>query len=239
MADFNRKRNALLDVFYPKQCVCCGEIIDDSEEICDVCMRNIERVDDTKRCIKCGLLKADCQCKIYVYHFEGVVAPFFNKGLARAGIYNFKFNKKAHYSLFFAREMVKVIVSQLKDVEFDAVCFVPSSLYSFSRRGFNQSELLAKDISNILSLPLIKGVLKCKFSLGFQHRLGREKRFKKVQSKYYFLNRKAGFLKDKTVLLVDDIKTTGATLDECSRQILLAGAKCVYCITALVTEKGK
>lgn len=226
----------ITEMFYPKQCVCCGEIIDEDEELCDNCIRNIERVDDTKRCIKCGLLKGNCGCKIYTYHFEGAVAPFFNSGLAQQGMYSFKFNKREQAAEFFAREMAKSVRSQLHNREFDVICYVPSTLRSYSMRGFNQSYMLAQRMSELLSIPLLKGALKCRWSIKFQHNLNREKRFKLTRKKYYFSKSAVGYLKNKKVLLVDDIKTTGATLDECSRQLLFGGARSVFCVTALVTD---
>jgi len=229
----------ITESLYPKQCVCCNDIIDENEELCDNCIRNIERVDDTKRCIKCGLLKGNCGCKIYVYHFEGCVAPFFNRGLAKRGAYSLKFKKREHVAEFFAREMAKTVRSQLSNIDFDVICYVPSTWRSYSKRGFNQSYLLAWHLSKILSIPLLKGAIKCKLLLSFQHKLNREKRFKVTRKKYYFSKHIAADLKDKKVLLVDDIKTTGATLDECSRQLLFGGARSVFCVTALVTELKK
>lgn len=236
---FYRKSELLLDVLYPKQCVCCNEIIDNGEELCDNCIRNIERINDTKRCLKCGLEKSECQCPIYVYHFEGCISPFYNKGIAKKGMYSFKFDRKAHYASFFAGEMAKSIKSQLNNMDFDAVCFVPSSTYSFLKRGFNQSYLLAKHLADFLNLPLIENSLKCSFTLSFQHKLNRTKRFKKAKKKYEFQKSASKLLKNKRILLVDDIKTTGATLDECSRQLLLSGAKSVFCTTALITAMEK
>lgn len=234
--DSNRSRELFLDVLYPKQCVCCGDIIADGEELCDSCIRAIERIDPLKRCNKCGLVKKSCQCKIYAYHFEGTIAPFWNRGIAQQGIYSFKFRRKAHYGMFFAREMAKTVKNEFRDIKFDAVCYVPSAAGSFFKRGFNQSRILAQGVSKILDIPLVDGSIKCKFGFGIQHKLGRYKRFKNVRHKYYYNRSVSGLLKDKTVLLVDDIKTTGATLDECSRQLLFSGASRVFCVTALITE---
>lgn len=236
---FSRKTELLLDAIYPKQCVCCNEIIDSDEELCDNCLRNIERVNDTKRCLKCGLEKHECQCPIYVYHFEGVLAPFYNKGIAKAGMYTLKFKRREHYAVFFAREMAKTVKSQLTGRDFDAVCFVPSSSYSFLKRGFNQSYVIAKYLADFLEVPLIKNSIKCKFTLNFQHKLEHIKRFEKAQKKYSFNKSVSKQIKNKRILLVDDIKTTGATLDECSRQLLLSGAESVFCATALIANFEK
>ena len=135
--------------------------------------------------------------------------------------------------------MAKTVRSQLHSSEFDVICYVPSTLRSYLERGFNQSFLLAERLSELLSIPFLKGALKCRWSFKFQHKLDREKRIKLTRKKYYFSKSTVGYLKNKRVLLVDDIKTTGATLDECSRQLLFAGARSVFCLTALVTDLKK
>ncbi|MBE6733294.1 MAG: ComF family protein [Ruminococcaceae bacterium] len=231
-----RPKNMLLDTLFPKQCVCCDEIIDSDEELCDNCIRNIERIDPVKRCKKCGLEKKTCQCYKYVYHFEECIAPFFNEGIARRGMYAFKFKRKAHYAVYFADEMAKSIKSEWGKVGFDAVCYVPSTAYSFLRRGFNQSYLLAERISKLLEIPLVKDSLYGKFNFKFQHNLKRDKRFEAVRNKYFYNLERSSEIRGKTVLLVDDIKTTGATLDECARQLLFAGANTVYAVCALITD---
>lgn len=231
-----RPKNILLDALFPKQCVCCNEIIDTDEELCDNCIRNIERVDSTKRCKKCGLEKKTCECYKYVYHFEECIAPFFNEGIARRGMYAFKFKRKAHYAVYFADEMAKSIKSEWGDKKFDVICYVPTTTRSFLKRGFNQSYLLAQRLSGLLRIPVVKDSLYGKFRLKFQHSLKRDKRFKAVRDKYYFNRERSKDLVGKTVLLVDDIKTTGATLDECARQLLFSGANTVYAVCALITD---
>lgn len=231
-----RPKNLLLDGIFPKQCVCCNEIIDEDEELCDDCIRNIERIDSTKRCKRCGLEKKNCECYKYVYHFEECIAPFFNEGIARRGMYAFKFKRRAHYATYFADEMAKSVRSQWGNIKFDAVCYVPSTAYSFLRRGFNQTYLLAEKLSDLLEIPLLKDSLYGKSKFRFQHTLTRDKRFQAVRDKYFFNPERSGELKGKTVLLVDDIKTTGATLDECARQLLFSGANTVYAVCALITD---
>lgn len=233
---FLRKSDILLDALYPKQCVCCNAIIENGEEICDSCLRELERVDPNKRCMKCGLEKSNCRCGIYVYHFEACVAPFFNSTAARRGMYAFKFKRRPHYGIFFAREMAKTVAAEYSEIGFDAVTYVPLSKKSLCRRGFNQTLVLAEGISNIIGIPLLKDTLFSKSTLKSQHRLGKSARFKRVHNLYGFNEQVSKQLKNKTVLLVDDIKTTGATLDECARQLLFAGAERVYAVTALITD---
>lgn len=236
---YKRRADYILDAIFPRKCVCCDEIIDGEEELCDNCIRFIERVNPLKRCLFCGLEKPDCDCKYHVYHFKGAVAPFFNEGLAKTGLYDFKLNAKEHYSIFFAREMARTVANELRDVHFDAAVCVPSSKISYLKRGINHSFVLAKRVSEFLDIPLIKDSLLAKFHFGAQHKSDKFSRFKRVRKIFRYNTKCSTDLSGKTVLLIDDIKTTGATLDECSRQLLLAGAKEVYCVTALITKYNK
>ncbi|MDD6478866.1 MAG: phosphoribosyltransferase family protein [Oscillospiraceae bacterium] len=236
---YKRSADFLLDAIFPRKCVCCNEIIDGEEELCDNCIRFIERVDPLKRCLFCGLEKPDCDCKYYLYHFKGAVAPFFNSGLAKKGIYDFKLNAKAHYSVFFAREMARTVTNELRDVRFDAAVYVPSSRLSYLKRGINHSFVLAKRVAEFLDIPLIKDSLLAKFHFGAQHKSDKLNRFKRARKVFRYNTKCSADLSGKTLLLIDDIKTTGATLDECSRQLLLAGAKEVYCVTAVISNRNK
>ena len=152
-------------------------------------------------------------------------------------MYAYKFARKEHISKFFAQRMAISVKCCFSDVDFDIVTFVPTSLRRKMKRGFNQSEVLAKGVSKILNVKFANNLLIYKNVNDVQHHLGFEQRFENVKGK--FLPNKKVSLNGKTVLLVDDIKTTGATLDECAKQLLILGADKVYCVTGLMTVKNK
>ena len=227
----------IASALFPNVCVACGEIIPEGEHLCEYCTEMAETVDFTKACRRCGMPKKECMCSKRVFHFSGCAAPFYNKGVAQKAMYSFKFARKEYISKFFAERMALTVRSCYSDIDFDIITFVPMSLQKKLRRGFNQSELLAKQLSKILKLPLCGDLLLSGKNTAVQHKLGFDERFKNAKGKFkantkYKLN-------GKTVLLVDDIKTTGATLDECAKQLLLLGADEVYCITGLMTAKNK
>ena len=170
-----------------------------------------------------------------VYHFNGCVAPFYNEGIAQKAMYEFKFRKKEYIASFFAEQMALFVKQCFPEIEFDLVTFVPMHFLKRISRGYNQSFLLAEKISKILNIPLVYSLLGAKFKWKTQHSMAFKERFKNVKDKYYCKEKIEG----KTVLLVDDIKTTGATLDECAKQLMVCGANKVYCITGLMTYKKK
>ena len=229
--------DVILSALFPNTCVACGEIIPENEFLCEYCAEMAETVDFTKSCIRCGMPKKQCRCSKRVFHFNGCAAPFYNDGVMQKAMYRFKFGKKEYIKKFFAERMALTVKTAYSDINFDIVTFVPTTFKRKSKRGFNQSELLANEISKILKLPLLSNLLRCKKSAKIQHTLNFDERFKNVKGRYE-CNRNYK-LNGKTVLLVDDIKTTGATLDECAKQLLLLGADRVYCVTGLMTAKNK
>ncbi len=228
---------AAVSALYPNLCISCGAIIPEGEHLCEYCDEMIKTVDFTKICKHCGMLKKECLCSKRVFHFSACAAPFYNDGVAKTAMYRLKFGHKDFISKFFAERMAITVKGCYSDVNFDVITFVPTTLRKKLKRGFNQSELLARQISKILGIKLYSNLLICKGGAKIQHKLKTDDRFKNVKGR--FLAKRQYALNGKTVLLVDDIKTTGATLDECAKQLLLLGADEVYCITGLMTNKKK
>ncbi len=227
----------VVNALFPNKCVSCGCIIDEGEHLCEYCLEMMEPVDLFKICRRCGLSKKNCQCKSRVFHFGGSIAPFENKDLAQQAMYRYKFKRTPTGAKFFAKEMAKAVKTVYNDIAFDGIVYVPMNPLKQLRRGFNQSEQLAAELSKILNLRVYDRLLSCKYRNKSQHNMLIKERFKNIKGMYSTNYKITG----KTVLLVDDIKTTGASFDECAKQLLLAGADNVYCISGLITvaEKGK
>lgn len=221
----------LLSLFFPNTCLCCDRMIRHDELICPICAAHLERMDAAKRCLACGLPKTRCQCRGYAYHFAAVIAPFYNIGLARRAVYRYKFHRRKRNARFLSAEMAKAVQKEYADIPFSGVAFVPTSRKHIFLRGFDQAERLAERTAKQLGLPFLADALVHLPGGKTQHKLSREERFRSVRGFY-----KGGMPLSGNVLLADDIKTTGATLDECARQLLLAGADKVYCVTAAISD---
>ena len=166
-----------------------------------------------------------------------MAAPYYNDKTARKAMYAFKFNKKENIGRFFAEKMAITVKQVYYDIDFDIVTCVPMYVANKRKRGYNQSEIIAKELSDILKLPFEKDILYSKRKKKAQHKIPISKRFNNVKDTFYTKKN----LNGETVLLVDDIKTSGATISECARILYKAGANRVYCITGLISklEKGK
>ncbi|MDO4607702.1 MAG: double zinc ribbon domain-containing protein [Clostridia bacterium] len=221
----------LLSAIYPNKCVCCGEIIDNNKQLCSDCDLNLERVDVNDFCTKCGLEKASCVCEYNVYRFDSLICSFKNQGFAQKIYYSYKFGKKQFYVDFLVDEMCKSIENFYKDNTFDYICSVPT----FKKLGYDHSGYIAKEVSKRLNIPVASNLLKVVKRSKSQHKSTFKERMENVEGKYIYNYRIDG----KNILLIDDIKTTGATIDECTRILLYAGADSVSCVVALSSETNK
>ena len=225
--------NNILEAIYPSKCFGCDEIIPMGENLCDYCHEMISKTGTDNLCKVCGCVKNDCQCKHHVFHFTGTTAPFYNEGIAQKAMYDFKFNHKIQVSDFFAKHMAIAVKNNFHHIEFDAVVYVPMLFSKELKRGYNQSRELALKLAKILDVHLCENALGCNPKSKAQHKADYKERFENVKGLYYPNISLSG----RTVLLIDDIKTTGATLDECAKALFKAGANDVYCVTALTTKK--
>lgn len=143
-----------------------------------------------------------------------------------------KFKKgRAHLKEFFADKITADLVGFPK---IDCIVYVPLSKISLIKRGYNQSFLLAEGISERTSTPVIKRAVVRVKKTKMQKDLSRKEREENVRGA--FKVDKRGEIKDKSVLLVDDVMTTGATVGEISKILIAAGAKAVYVATAASVE---
>ena len=217
----------ILHYIFPKRCAVCGCVISHNTFLCDCCENQIEYI-KVKCCKRCGLPKKKCECKRYAYHFRGIASPFLNKDAAKDGIYGFKFSKNRDAAEFFAQNIVKQIKERFVNVSFDCVTSVPMHKQRRKETGYDHAEILARAVALEMRLPYKRLLVKT-VQNKTQHTLKAAERFSNVKNVY-----KAKGKMPSCVLLVDDIKTTGATLDECSRRLMLAGCDDVYCATAVI-----
>ncbi len=224
-----------ISCLYPNKCAGCDEIIDEGKSLCDYCGTFINNLDFKNFCVRCGLEKDYCRCKYREYHFEGIVGLYKNEGIAKKVYYSYKLGKRQYLAQFFAENAVKKVKTIFPNVKFDAVCAVPTALRSRLKHGFDHSATIAVKIADILNAEYMGSVLRSHHLKRLQHNSRFSERLENVRGKYYTVST----INSKCVLLFDDIYTTGATLDECAKELLFAGAEKVYCVAVLTTNKKK
>lgn len=228
-----KKRNIILRLIYPQRCKYCNAVIDMRRELCHTC-QNTLKIIEGDICKLCGKGVNDCDCGHKKHFYKYVCAPFYYEGAASRAIWRFKFRKVTKLSKVFAEDMVECFNKHYKGYDFDLCTFVPSSKDSLKERGFNQAELLARDFSELVNLECKEALLKTK-ETKTQHNLVSVERSGNlagaIELKYDV------DLLHKRVLLIDDIKTTGSTLNECAKMLLIGGAEEVFCLTVAITNK--
>ena len=204
----------ILKVIYPDRCIFCQKLLDISayekqDFTCNNCKKKLEYIRGQNN-IK----------KSYNTHFDYLLYAFKYENFIRNFILNFKFHNKKYLCEFFALEMVKII-QIFSPTRFDYILYVPISINRYFERGFNQSYMIAKYISDHINVPILKyGLVKIKNNK-MQSTLNIAQRKQNVNGVYKVLFSKV--LKGTRVLLVDDIFTTGSTVNECSRILKEAG----------------
>lgn len=211
----------LLNFLYPCKCPYCGEIIDASLEACKECYNDLP-FNFEKRNIE--VLGKNILC----------FAQFEYKNLVQKAIINFKFFSKTSFATAFSNSLYKCITNNLKNLNFDIITAIPLSRKSKKQRGFNQSELIAKKLASRLNIKYLNAIEKYKDNKP-QHKLSLEERKNNVVGIYRLKN--GVNVKNKKILLVDDIITTGNTLAEASKMLLINGALDITCLTLANTKK--
>ena len=227
--------NKVLDVIYPKNltCVFCGDEIFDENRYCTCknCKESLPTIFG-KICEKCGEplenMASFCEnCKNGKHFYTKSRSAFVYEGCVSSGILNFKFHNGQYYSKPFANYLADLYKDQKYNC--DLIIPVPIHVTRLKERGYNQSELLAKDLGEIINLPVdTKSLTKVKKTKN-QAELDFKQRHSNLEKAFKVTNKKQ--IKDKIILLIDDVYTTGSTIDECAKELTKAGAKSVYALT--------
>lgn len=222
--------NNVLWIFFTNRCTYCGEFIDKNKTLCDDCAENLPVIKGEK-CRYCGAEKSRCKCKKHKLNFDGITAPFYYEDGIKSAVKRLKFNRKIFLADILSTDMVKAIKTDFSDKSFDFICFVPFSKAQLVTRMYNQSELLAENISLKMNIPLKRVMVKL-FETKSQHKMSMRSRKGNVFGVYDVKNPEE--VKGKTILLVDDVKTSGSTLDDCATILKIRGAAEVYCVAAAI-----
>lgn len=215
-------------VLYPKRCACCSRVIPVEKKLCAFCEGRLPRL-PAPVCRRCGQARVECLCRLNPrpLYWDGLCAPFYYRDVAAQGIRQMKFRGRADSAPFFAGEMARALREVFPKEKPDAVCYVPMTKRKQRERGYNQAALLAEHLAEELHLPLLHSLEKTRDNK-IQHKLKFAERQENVRGVYACRESLAG----KRILLVDDIKTTGFTLNACAGALKAAGARRVVCVAA-------
>lgn len=224
-------QNTILDILYPRRCPVCGEITKPAGSlICPSCFRKLSFVQPPV-CKKCGKEVQDetveyCRdCARHPHTFEYGIALLNYDETAKRSVAQVKYNNKREYLDFFGTALAVRFEKQIRAMNVDFLAPVPVHRSRLRKRGFNQAEVLADIMGRRLKIPVEPAALVRFRKTQPQKELSAAERLKNLSGAVK-ADRK--LTEGKRILLVDDIYTTGSTMEACSRALAEAGAEKVF-----------
>lgn len=227
--------NRILEWLYPPVCVFCGKIC--KEGICGECRKNVGIIKEP-RCKKCGKPirqeeKEFCyDCEREELCFEQGRSLWLHKMPVSSSIYAFKYKNRRIYGEIYGREMAKTFRKIIYLWKVDVIVPVPLHKKKQKKRGYNQSEILAKEIGFYVNIPVDTTLVKRKINTVPQKEFSRKERKKNLKNAFEVTKK----IKGKRVLIIDDIYTTGSTIDAISVLLKKAGAEKTYFLTISIGQ---
>ena len=217
-------KKVALDLLFPQWCIGCGR---EGAYICDSCRRTLTIISPPV-CPRCGRPRSRgeiCyECADWQAQIDGIRAPFFFDGVIRRAIHDLKYNNLRALAV----PLAELLHDYLKEKPFPGEVIVPVPIHSrrYRERGYNQSALLARELGGFGHMPVVENSLVRSNHALPQARSGSiEERRENVTGAFACRDER---LKGKEVILVDDVSTSGATLDACAGVLKSAGAKAVW-----------
>lgn len=234
---FSKLATAFEDALFPTDCTCdvCGaELIADTRvRLCSHCVDTLPFVGE-HICLYCGMPLKDesdyCnRCQYSRQEFSKNRAPLVYDGDVKKLIYAFKFNQKKYIAETLGALMADEYLKRSMDA--DIIVFVPMTKEEEKKRGYNQSELLANEVGKRLNMPVLPALVKIR-STSAQKELKGKDRATNLEGAFACVFDQ---VKNRRILLIDDIFTTGATANECAKTLLKAKARDVSVLTSAIT----
>ncbi len=207
----------LLELLTPVACLSCGQ---GDRVLCVACLQAVAR--RTPSCPACNALTPDgrvCGRCRHSWALRGVTAPIRYDGAMRELIIELKTRNDRERATLLAG----LIFAALPDRSFDLVTAVPTSRRRRQERGHNPAELIGRELARLMALPFRETALRT--NTVHQIGQGRRERFRQIRGVFVPY---PGVTTNLRVLIVDDVMTTGATLDELSRSLKESGAAVVW-----------
>lgn len=231
----------ILNLIYPTRCPACDDILEPNrikKGFCKCCAERISYVGKYRNiCVVCGKhLEKDeeecCKdCQKLNHHFVQGKAIYEYTGSMKEAMYRFKYGNKRDYSRAFAKDAIRYYGRWIKSIEPSLIVPVPMFQKKEKQRGYNQAKVFADKLSKMTGIPVDdKTVLRRKNTQPLKQYGAKDRR--KILRGAFVGNKE--YLSSPTVLLVDDIYTSGATIDAVTETLLEVGAGKVYAMSICI-----
>ena len=235
----NKFIKEFLDWLYPRKCPVCAKILSaDNKYICPECFEKLKLVGE-EACESCGAalgLSGICFNCEKDFSFDSNTAFFEYNETMREIIHSIKYNKKAHKMVTVSNIMAEYASDKLENHrDFDIIIPVPLHKKRYRKRGFNQAEILGEKIAEITGVKLESDICIRTVDTAPQSLTGAGSRRRNVEG---IFDLKPNIdVRNKKIILVDDIFTSGSTLNSMSNMLKEVGAETVVCVTLCISAR--
>lgn len=213
--------------------MCRDVVTPKGEPVCTVCRERLPYVTEPA-CMKCGKPIASEQeeyctdCRKRKFSYERGYAAFVYDDVMQQAVADYKYNNKKEFAIFFAQELAEVLQNRLSGLGIEALVPVPIHRARRRYRGYNQTEVMCEELSRLTGIQVEKQFLIRQKKTTPQKELTEAERLQNLESAIVWNPDRSQNNVPRTVLLVDDIYTTGSTAEVCSRVLLRNGIQHVY-----------
>ena len=238
-----RIKTKILPIFFPRKCPFCDKIISSSSYICKACVTRLPLI-HSPVCYQCGKpLNKEHQelcydCRTFPKSFDGGLSLFLYNSMTQKAMIAFKYHNARYLADFFVKAICSFHLPQIKTWNIQAIVPIPIHKNKRKKRGYNQTELIASQLALLLNLPCYPDLILRQINTLPQKQFSPQARLNNLH-RAFCLN--PHYTKDiskdrhtllpenlRHLLLVDDIYTTGATMESCTRLLKEAGVEKVY-----------
>ncbi len=234
--------DTLLDIVFPfyEECLYCGKSIEAVKEkyLCNECSSELIPIEHG--CEVCSYpMKSSMQivcndCIMYDSYMDEFYSLYLMDDCSRKNIHKYKYNHDKFFAVFYAKLLLDGIIVRYSDFDFDGIACIPSTKKRIRERGFDHIYEIVRHVASALDVPLWD-ILERAHHKKSQTLLTRSERLKEINNSFVL---KISENKPKKLLLIDDIYTTGATMEEAAR-VLQEGGIRVSGITIFRSKKNK
>ena len=215
--------NFIISIIFPRTCSLCGATLHFSskQNICNNCLEKIPKLEGLI-CHKCslplpdgGATCSDCKSNKDIY-FEVLKSPYLYSTQMQKLIKKLKYSRKTFLAKDLSLKLAEFIVKENIDKNIDVVVPVPMHWFKKWKRGYNQAELLAQNVANIINKPMYDALIRTKYTKP-QFKLKKQERYENLVNMFILNKKHVDVVMGKRILLIDDIATTCSTANQCAK----------------------
>ncbi len=226
----------LPDLLYPKTCCFCGKVSE--KAICDACAETLVYIKEP-RCKRCGKpVRYEEQeychdCRRTDFTYEQGKSIWLHQDPVKQSIYQFKYHNRRIFARTYAQEWVRLYGQWIRDQHIDVIVPVPLHWRKRRKRGYNQAEILARELSKLTGIPVNKRAVVRTQNTKPQKALDQKERRKNLEQAFRI---RKEFEHPMRILLVDDIYTSGSTIEGITRALCAKMPNKVWFLTISIGQ---